>query len=119
MKTRMIVAIALIQFLAFTVHAQEKKIKKYCEISFTAGIFANNVKLNFGQNKQYSPIKDSLYVRKLKHVETLSNRISILNYMSKLGWKYIETTSSFKGEPSTVLLSKEFDPSELDPSEIE
>jgi len=101
----------LLQFVAFGTQAQ-KKVKKYCEVAYSAALFDARYHVDYGQDKNYSPIKDSVYVGKLLKVKAMKTRIEVLNYMSALGWDFV-SVSGDRDEYRVFIFSREFDPAEL------
>lgn len=96
-------------------NAQEK-VKKFCTISYGGNYdLWRNPRIDYGQTKRYTPLKDSIFVQKLNRVEAIENFVQALNYMTGLGWKYEGNIPlADPGHPELrVLFSRDFDPSEL------
>ncbi|HWW42364.1 hypothetical protein [Pedobacter sp.] len=96
-------------------NAQEK-VKKFCTISYGGNYdLWRNPRIDYGQTKRYTPLKDSVFIQKLNKVEAIENFVQALNYMTGLGWKYEGNIPL--ADPSRpefrILFSRDFDPAEL------
>lgn len=109
-----VVALLILSGLMTSQVWAQNTVKRFCEVS----VYGNVVKLNYGQSRKYTPFKDSVFVNKLRRVESLDKLVAVLNYMSDFGWKYewsIPEISGYNNTSTTVrvLFSKEFDRSAL------
>lgn len=115
MKT--LYVLVFLQLAVMTLHAQHT-VKRFCQLRVYNKVFSSrnkSIELDYGQLKNTSPFRDSLYVIKLLRVESFNTLVSALNYMSDLGWKYESSTANRDTELSdvVVLFSKEFEPKDL------
>lgn len=101
----------VLQLVVFSTQAQNK-VKKYCEVSYSYGLFEPRYKIDYGQDRKYNPLKDSVHIEQLLKVKSMRTRIDVLNYMSGLGWDFISIGG---GQDVSVVMifSREFDPAEL------
>lgn len=113
MKLKIIfpVLLLLFQLMAFRTQAQNK-VKRYCEVSSSDKFFYSGYAVDYGQNRKYNPLKDSVCIRKLQKVESLETRVEVLNYMSELGWDLVSLRGG-KDYYLPFIFSREFDPAEL------
>lgn len=114
MNSKTLVLIALVSCLFILPSNAQVKIKKFCTVSFRSQSL-NSPSIDYGQNRKYSPLKDSAFVHKLEQVEYMTNFVQVMNYLTGLGWNYegnITSTESDRTEVK-ILFSREFYPAEL------
>jgi hypothetical protein len=116
MNYKSLVLVALLSLAFLPPSNAQEKVKKFCTISYGGNYSLwRNPRIDYGQTKRYTPIKDSVFVQKLNRVEAIENFVQALNYMTGLGWKYegnIPLANSDHPE-FRVLFSRDFDPAEL------
>ncbi|RAJ28572.1 hypothetical protein [Pedobacter cryoconitis] len=114
MNLKTLVLIALVSFLFILPSNAQVKIKKFCTLTYYSQDL-HTPHIDYGQRRKYSPLKDSAFVHKMEHVESLSNFVQAMNYLTGLGWNYegnIPTNQS-DGNEVVILFSREFNPAEL------
>ncbi len=107
----------LLFFVAFKLPAfAQNKIVKYCEVvTSERGFSAGNIVVTFSIGKidsLFSP-KDPNIKSQLQKLTTFKTASDILNYMSSIGWSFINVTSIATSGSNRYYFKREFDSSEL------
>jgi len=96
----------------------QNKVDKYCSVQIS-NIKVMSVKtratINFGDYESLFSFKDTTVIAKLQIVNSFTNSVDVLNYMSSIGWTVVPLTSVkyFGGDIERLYFKKTFDSSEL------
>lgn len=79
-------------FASVSLATAQNKVERYCKISvFDKKNGTEKIVIDFGKDQIFS---DTSMATKLGKVNAFHNSIDALNYMSSLGWEYVNTTSA-------------------------
>ncbi len=117
MKKYILIVTAIV-FGTVSIAIAQDKIDKYCQVTVLPknGYTTKRIaRIYFGENKWLFSPKDTTVVQKLKYVNSLTTETDVLNYMSKLGWKFISYHSGIGAFSSVLFFKKTFDVNEFIP----
>jgi hypothetical protein len=106
MKTNILLVLLVCTAMVSNVKAQSKQYK-YCRLTATEkNTITNNeniiskheiINVDFGNNVNSYEIKDTSGISIGEKIESITNVIDALNYLSSLGWDYVNTVSPVVG----------------------
>jgi hypothetical protein len=107
--------LALVCFI--TVHCTaQNKVDRYCEIILSSKAFSMvkfNVTVNFGEHPSLVNFTDTTVKSKVRKVETFTNSVDVLNYMTNLGWTLVNTFNNHNVDTRYYIFKRTFDASEI------
>ncbi|HZY36366.1 MAG TPA: hypothetical protein VFE53_06935 [Mucilaginibacter sp.] len=98
-----------LSFLSFSF--AQTKVEKYCQVVVgPQGISRTKriAKISYGENKWLFTPKDTSLFQQLNYVNSLTTEADVLNYMSHLGWTFVNVHSAGGGQ-EWFYFKKEFD----------
>ena len=117
MKSKMLVVCLLLSMPSLKAWSQTK-VDKFCSviISMKGGFSSKTIAtIHFGENDSLFSFKDTSITEKLRRVNSFSNSVDVLNYMSKIGWEFviIAPIKLYGTDIEKIYFKKSFDSSEL------